>query len=185
MKFVHKCLLGLVLITLFATIPFSPGAGLAGEYQINDRGQTRAYLVALDELHVGGKRAPEKILPALNFENLRRQAETLSRALDKDVSLVLYSRGSVRGDFSRRLLTKEVLVHLEPGVDVQGVAKAVGAKLDRSFEFVPRHHLFAAADSAGALALAETLRGTRGVISAEPQLARLAQKKSLPNDPLF
>jgi len=185
MKFAPKFLPGLVLITFLAVGASIAGAAAARDYQINDRGQTRTFLVALDELHVAGKTAPEKILPALNFENLRGQAETLSRASGKEVRLVLYARGSVRNDFTRRLLTREVLVQLAPGVDAEAVAKAVGAKRSRSFEHIPRHHLFAASDSAGVLALAETLRRTPGVVSAEPQLARLAQKKSLPNDPLF
>src|SRR2546430_9940486 len=112
MKFPRKFLLGLVLITCSVATPPARAAGLVQEYQINDHGRTRAFVVAKDELHVAGKRSPERILPALSVENLRGQAETLSRAWDKEVKLVLYGRGSVRNDFTRRLLTREVLVRL-------------------------------------------------------------------------
>lgn len=45
--------------------------------------------------------------------------------------------------------------------------------------------IFEAAEADGAPALAERLRRLPGVIEAEPQLARLRQKKFLPNDPRF
>src|SRR5580765_3694620 len=108
MKFLRKFLPGLVLITTFITATSVRAAGLVAEYQINDHGQTRAFVVATNELHVMGKMQPERILPAFTVENLQGQAQTLSRALDKEVRLVLYGRGSVRTDFTRRLLTRDV-----------------------------------------------------------------------------
>src|SRR5205814_6121797 len=148
-------------------------------------GQSGLFIIATDELQITGKRDPEKILPAPNAEAVRAQAGTLARALGKEVRLVLYRQGSTRTEFSRRILTRDVLVQLESGVDARMLAEAGGAKLSRVFDALPGHYLFEASEAGGALLLAEVLQAKPGVISAEPQLARLAQKKSLPNDTLF
>src|SRR5580765_6009847 len=108
MKFLRQFLPGLVLITNFMAATSGQTAGLVAEYQINDHGQTRAFVVATNELYVMGKMRPERILPAFTVEDLQGQAQTLSRAWGKEVRLVLYGRGSVRTDFTRRLLTRDV-----------------------------------------------------------------------------
>ena len=49
---------------------------------------------------------------------LRQKATDLVRFNGGDVGIVLYEIGSQRTEATRRILTKQILVHLEPGVDM-------------------------------------------------------------------
>src|SRR5437016_10419829 len=162
MKSPGNFLLGL-LLTFILPIAEASAAGLRTQYQIKDHGQSGLFIVATDELQITGKRDPEKILPAANAEAVRAQAGVLARALGKEVRLVLYRQGSTRTEFSRRILTRDVLVQLEPGVDARTLAEASGAKLNRVFDALPGHYLFEASEAGGALLLAEALQAKPGV----------------------
>src|SRR2546423_7465340 len=102
MKSPHKLLLRLFLTTILLTLgPWVRGAALTQQHRLNDHGQERIFTIATDELQIVGKRYPEKILQAADAEAIRRHAEILSRAVGKEVRLVLYPQGSVRTEFSR------------------------------------------------------------------------------------
>src|SRR6266436_2547043 len=120
--------LALVLATAFAIYaPVIWAAGLGLQCDIGDHGQRRTLILATDELQVVGKRHSERIIPANDAQALRRQADALSRQLGKEVRLVLYAQGSARTDFTRRILTRDVLLHVEPGARPQALAQAYGA----------------------------------------------------------
>src|SRR5205823_7442809 len=91
----HKTLVALFLATtLLATMPLVHGALLTSQYSIHDHGQRRTFIIATNELQIAGKRQPERIAPLANPEAIRRQAQTLSRSLGKEVRLVLYPQAS-------------------------------------------------------------------------------------------
>jgi subtilisin-like proprotein convertase family protein len=160
-------------------------ASPAARYRINDHGQTRTFVLATNEVQVAGNRQPEAVTSAATAEAVRSHAEQLARARGREVQLVLYPEGRPRDEFSRRILTRNVLVKLERGVDAPALAKNSGATTALRLDYLPEHFLFAAPGAGGALELAESLRKMPGVRSAEPQLARRAQKKGWPNDPYF
>lgn len=158
-----------------------------GRHAIRDAGYVRAFDVARDELHVvttTGRREFRSIPPVATLDELRHRGRSL-RAAGEEADWVLYEAGARRNEFTRRVLTREVLVTLAPGADAQAIAKAAGAVSVRELAFAPGFFLFRAGEAGAALNLAEGLRRVPGVLTAEPQLARQQQKKLVPNDPLF
>lgn len=157
-------------------------------YRILDGGYVRSFEVARDELRVvtrSGRHEFRRIPATASVSELKHYAASLRRATGEEADLILYESGARRNEYTRRVLTREVLVTLEPGADAGAAAKAAGAVSVRELDFAPAFFLFAAAGTGGALDLADALRGAPGVLSAEPMLARQQQKKSVPNDTLF
>src|SRR5436190_1210186 len=171
-----------LLIAVCLLAAAAPAAPIKSEYRIHQPGLAVPFEIATDELQTRGQRQPEKVPPQADAEAVRQHADKISKDRGTETELVLYPKGAIRTEHNRRILTKDVLVHLEPGVDSRILATSVGARLTRDFDFLPDHFLFTISETGGALALAEVLQGKPGVISAEPQLAGLKTKKILPND---
>ncbi len=163
--------------------PSISAAEIKGHCQIRDHGQLREFDVATDEVQSRFQRSPQKISPLATAEAVRQHAKKLSVTSGEEMEMVLYEKGAPRTEFSRRLLTKEILVQLRPGVDAQNFAKKSGLRFQRRFE--GELVLLEATEAGGSLLAAEILRTQPEVISAEPQLAKQMQKKSLPNDAFF
>jgi subtilisin family serine protease len=144
--------------------------------------------VAKDEWHIttrGRKQSGQSFAALPSAEAVRQRAAALSQSTGDEVELVLYEAGAVHNELTRRILTKQVLVELQSGGDVAGLAAAVGAASQSKVADAPGYFIFVAADTGGALPLAEALRTKFGVVSAEPLLAKRQQKRLAPNDPLF
>jgi len=121
---------------------------------------------------------------------LRGQIVVAGRPFDRSLAesgikgeWVLYEKGAPQNDGTRRWLTKNVLVELQPGrtvADLQGMAGVVKTVA---------HGQLAVVEFAGnpdvALAGAVTLKKMAAVRSAEPMLARQLFRRFTPNDPLF
>lgn len=155
---------------------------------IEDGGFERQFVVALDELSVTepeGRRAPRTVTAVRSLADIRQRAVQLEGDTGQEVELVLYEAGRARNAYTRRTLTRQVLVRLAPGGDAQALAAAVGAAKPESFDYAPDLYLFSATGPGGALDLAERLRVQPGVEAANPMLARLRRKKWMPNDTLF
>lgn len=150
-----------------------------------DRVETREFVVAADELHLGAARRVARVSGQRDVESMPQHARAWSLLTGEDADLVLYPAQGPRNEWTRRLLTREVLARLEPGANALGIASAVGAHVGGAFAFVPDHFTFTVTEPGAALAVAEKLRGMRGVVSAEAQLARQAAKKLAPNDAFF
>jgi hypothetical protein len=89
-----------------------------------------------------------------------------------EAHLVLYEPGLPRNAATRRLLTREVGVVLEPGEDPQSLLTGISAGSVRSVPGVPGGYVVDASDPIGALNLADALRRRPGVRSAYPLLKR-------------
>ena len=177
---------------LFALVClFTAGAGGAaerlaeGQHRIADGGQVRVFNVALDEWLERGPAGGVRQFPALRSRaELSDAAAVRQTESGREVCLVLCEEGVPRGQFTRRFLTREVLVQLRPEADFPALATAQ-AVARRAVAGMPGWWLIEARGPDGALRLAEILRGELGVALAEPQLARFHEKKFLPNDPFF
>jgi subtilisin family serine protease len=78
------------------------------------------------------------------------------------------------------------LLRLAPGATVEKVLVGVpGVARWQSVDYLPGAVLVEATDPTGVLVLADSLRASSGVRSAETQLARQHQPKFLPNDTFF
>ncbi len=159
---------------------------------VNDRGQQRTFTIATDEIGIigkGGAGKVEAVAGAGSVATLRQlatQRATARAAAGEKIDLVVYEAGQPRTAANRRWLTRRVLARLAPGTDAAAVATAVGAAGYDSPSYAPGSVIFTAASGAGAaLDLASALRAQAGVLTAEPMLASLANKRFTPNDPLF
>jgi hypothetical protein len=99
--------------------------------------------------------------------------------------LVLYEQGVKKTEYTKRTVTRQILVELKPGTDPAALAKKYGTTLAGSPSYAPGFHILETSTAFDALTLAETLRNDPNVLSADPLLTRKMQKKSIPNDPLF
>lgn len=177
----------LVLCSLLVPVRETGAAELAATHLISESGRLIAFEVALDEVHVRS-RATLQTIPVVAFaqaDAVRMHAELLTQTTGNETELVLYEVGQARGVHSRRVLTKQVLVRLAPGMASGPLAAAAGAAVGAEIPYLPGHYLFTTAQTAGALNLAEWLRVQPGVMSANPQLARQMIKRFVPNDTLF
>jgi subtilisin family serine protease len=178
-----------VCLTLALADPDAIAANddLANTQLIRDGSAVVEFEIALDELHLLHRRAGEafvKIAPLASAEQLRQYANWLKAAKNEDAELALYERGQPRNEWSRRFLTRDVLVRLSSVADPHAIEARAGAAL-QAVSGLPSWFIAHSQDAAGALWLARTLRRERNVLSAEPQLARSHQKKLIPNDRFF
>ncbi len=180
----------LFVIILTVGIPFVTRAIplRENEYLISDRGQSRRFEVARDEVLVSTRarqRRIEKFAPLASAEAVRQYAADRQRATGEEYQLVLYETGRPRNEFTRRILTKRIHVQLAAGADPRALAASVGAVSRGETPYAPGHFIFETADLGDALTLAQILKTRPGVLVAEPLLARQAQKKFVPNDTYF
>lgn len=99
--------------------------------------------------------------------------------------LVLYEQGVKKTEYTKRTVTRQILVELKPGTDPAALAAKHGAVYVKSPSYAPGFHILETSTAFGALTLSETLRQDPAVLSADPLLERKMQKKSIPNDPQF
>jgi len=171
---------------------FSALTSEARPITIEDGGYTRSFEMALDEVYLPDRldRAPEDRVDRLPLPRTTGDAMRLyaaERAADEgqDVQLVLYESGVERNAYTRRILTREVLVTYRPGTDLDTIAATVVVGKPIRVAYAENHAIFRARTFDGALELAETLRAQSGVLSAEPVLAKLRKKRFTPDDDLF
>ncbi len=142
-------------------------------------GQTTVYEVAENELHNLTRDRSEIVAGGAP----RLQALAVGDADVRD--LVLYPKGGARTEWTRRVVTREVLVRLAPGTDPAVVARAVGAVAGPEISYAPRHYIFRVTQPGAALQVAAALATQPGVEHVEPVLKRMMAKRFVPNDPLF
>lgn len=163
------------------------GTAWANEVRwIDDGGYPRSFQVALDELSVAtaaGERETKTVAAAGTVAEIRRRAAELRQATGADAELVLYEVGAPRNPYTRRVLTKQVLVRAESGAELDAAAAGVSSPV--AVDYAPGYFLVETAETGGALDAADRLRSQPGVQSAEPLLARQQRKKWVPNDTLF
>lgn len=163
----------------------------APSFLINDGGMRRVFHLALDEISVNrnGKREPEKINAASVTDLLltvqaARERELTTQA-PGEIELVTYEQDAKRSIQTRRVITRQLLIQYEPGVEAKDVAADLGLTLDATPDYAPGMAILAADTSEAALDAMQRLRAHPQVSKADPLLARWRSKKSIPNDPLF
>ncbi len=163
-------------------------ASLESEYQINDRGMVRNFTLATDVVAVrtGGRRTL-KPTQTDDPDTLAREIRSTATSTGEteEIELILNPDKKKTGTYSSRFATNRILVAFTPDADVEQLLKQHRLELIKRPAHSPGHVICAAADSIDALQLMQTLRDTDGIISADVLLARQAEKKSAPNDPLY
>lgn len=168
------------LLCLGSLLVLVLGVAQAEEHTIRTgTGQTTVYEVAENELYNLTRDRAEIVASGAP----RLQAQAVGDADVRD--LVLYPKGGARTEWTRRVVTREVLVRLAPGTDAAVVARAVGAVAGPEISYAPRHYIFRVTQPGAALQAAAALATQPGVEHVEPVLKRKMAKRFVPNDPLF
>jgi subtilisin-like proprotein convertase family protein len=104
----------------------------------------------------------------------------------ESAGMALYETGRERKASSRRLVTSGVLVRLQNPAEAAAIAARSGARAWKPAAPLKDAVILSFDGNAGeALPAAEALRAMKGVLSADPILARQQTKRWTPNDPFF
>lgn len=169
---------------MIAGLWLNPQASTALDLQ--DGSSKRSFDWALDEIALSsGKsiREVRKVAPLADSTSLRSYLATQSNQGVLALPVV-YVQGGPRSEATRRVLSGQVAVKLEGGVDAAGIAARVGVSQFQAAS-VTGWYLFQSPDPVAAPNLAETLEGMNGVIQAYAVLARTVTPLMVPNDTLF
>lgn len=175
------------LTFVLATHLFLSGAQAQVRWNFHDAGQPREFELALDQVAVStptARRVISAAPSATSSAELKARVRSTAAATGEEIELVVYELVDGKRKGGPRIVTAEVLVEVEPGVDAKTILRNAGAtRADPAGAGLENHWIARAVDSAGALDLAAALRATPGVVSASPLLARQQQKRFFPNDP--
>lgn len=157
-------------------------------YVISDGGQSRTYVVALDEvlIHRKGKpQAVQSVAGVADAPGIEAAAANLANTTGGEVRLIVYPQGAARDAANVRVVDRSILARLIEDADPNVIAAQAGLEYRGSVIGMPDYHYFRASTSARALPAAEILRARADVIQADPLLASGHVAMHVPNDPLF
>jgi len=140
--------------------------------------------IALDEIAEGKSisNAKHKKIPRQKDpEELRKY---LKQNGDK-ANLVLYEVGKTRSKYTKRVVTRDVVIKLNKTIDPQTLAKGINARYIRELSYAPGHHHFRVKESADALLIESKLKNTPGVIDIAPQFGEYTEKFAVPDDTYY
>lgn len=158
-------------------------------FEIHDGGRKRGFELALDEVTeksaAKGEKGAKTSRKGKNLGEMRQIAREAEAASGGKVDIVLYEEGKPRDESTRRVLTRRVLLKVAAGFDAQAAAAAVGASKVEKPPYAPGHVLFTLPGAGDALTKLDALKALPGVLSADPQLARIQKRRLIPNDTYF
>ena len=143
--------------------------------------------LATDELLItAGDRSHkiERFAPTTRA-NLLNRAKTKRSLANTDASLVFYLKGKPRTEYTRRVLSRDVVLKINSAANPQQILKLTGATKIERLPFGKNLYHLQLSDSTAALNIIEILSGEKGIVSTLPQLGRLYSKKTIPNDLYF
>ncbi len=181
-------LLGLAALTPSHAAAAGTSNELRDTWILVSQAQSSQYEIATDQIYfrtADGSYELLKIASQVNAEAVRQYLTLLPAAAAGESGLVLYLQGVPRNEYTRRYLTREVLVSLDSSVDAVALAATMGVSALTPIAYAPGYFFARATQPTGALLLAETLRTQPGVLYAQAQMASQRQAHWVPDDPLF
>ena len=165
----------------------APGRVWSEPVSVDDGGQPRSFVLALDEVMVRGADGDDRLeaVSASSPDDLQAAIDAMSASTGETVVAVLYPQDVERNNYSRRLLSPLITVKLSDGADAAAIAAQVGAVDYEMPDYAPGFAVVRTSGGLDTFDTAEMLRGLNGVEFAEVQLASLPQKKAMPNDTLI
>jgi len=157
---------------------------LSAPITLKDGGIDQKFELATDQLYLRGEDGASRILPI----PVASTPEALASAIEKaraehgtEPELVLYPAGFPRHEYTRRIVTREVVVNAPTRVEADALAAAQGLEFQKAPVFAPNAFVYKAPTSAAALGM--LTRQEVASADATPLLASRSAKKSMPNDP--
>lgn len=156
----------------------SEAAELLPTYTIRSGPREQVFDVALDE---AGERLADGRVAIRGITRVSKPVRLGSRVP------VLYPRGAARTRYNRRLASTRVILRLGPGQGgtPERIAATMGWRYVGLHRGLPEFPMFETPTPADALSAPGRLGGDPAVLEVMPQLARLHQKRLIPNDALF
>ena len=155
---------------------------------IADAGMVRSFRLAMDELYVRdpetGKGKGVTVSPATGISGLLAQMEKVQAETGLVPELVMYEEGAERNEFTRRVVTRELMLESDSQATADQVAKSAGLVFRDAPAYAPGKFLYLAESSPEALA-AWTQLEEQKIVSSSLLLARQQAKRAMPNDSLI
>jgi len=133
-------LLGLVALTPPAAMAAGSTRGLRDVWTLVSQAQSGQYEIATDQIYfltADGRYQLQKIAAQPNAEAVRQYLASLSASAAGEPGLVLYLQGVPRNEYTRRYLTRDVLVRLVSSAEAAALAAAVGLPAPTPVAFAP------------------------------------------------
>lgn len=159
-----------------------------GDHLIENQGREIDYVVATDEVSIRQQGQAERVhkftTKAEDEDAAIARARAQGKAAGGSMDLVLYPKGHEGNADLRRIVRSRILVELREGADGQALAARFGLTT-KEVKGNSSLLILNTEDSAKALELLAQIRKDKAVASANPLLARQANKRATPTDPRF
>ena len=154
---------------------------------VADAGMVRNFRLAMDELYVRdpetGKGKGVTVASASDLAALMAQMEKVQSETGLVPELVMYEDGVERNEFTRRVVTRELMLESDSQATADQAAKLAGLVFRDAPAYAPGKFLYLAESSPEALA-AWTQLDEQKIVSSSLLLAKQQSKRAMPNDPL-
>ena len=151
-----------------------------------DAGMVRNFRLAMDELYVRdpetGKGKGVTVASASDLAGLMAQMEKVQSETGLVPELVMYEDGVERNEFTRRVVTRELMLESDSQATADQAAKSASLVFQDAPAYAPGKFLYLAESSPEALA-AWTQLEEQKIVSSSLLLARQQSKRAMPNDP--
>jgi len=155
---------------------------------IADAGMVRSFWLAMDELYVRdpatGKGKGITVSPATGISGLLAQMDKVQAETGLVPELVMYEEGAERNEFTRRVVTRELMLESDSQATADQAAMSAGLVFRDAPAYAPGKFLYLAESSPEALA-AWTQLMEQKIVSSSLLLARQQAKRAMPNDSLI
>ena len=158
---------------------------LSAPIALQDGGSERAFELATDQLYLRGSDGASRILAVQKANTPEEFVAAIEKARAEhgtEPEIVLYPVGAPRNEFSRRIVTREVVIKAPSKSDADHLAKAGELVFQKKLDFAPDTFVYKAATSLQALSF-QIDSESINLSSVSTQLAKQASTMSLPNDP--
>lgn len=156
---------------------------LSAPITLQDGGPKRPFELATDELYLRQADGDNRVVKVPKTDTPEAFAAAIQKARTEHGSepeLVLYPAGLPRNEYTRRIVTREVVVNAPTRAEADVLAAAQGLVFQKSPVFAPNSFVYEAPTSAKSLSVQADKTAS---IEATPLLASRSAKKSMPNDP--
>ncbi len=155
---------------------------------VADAGMVRNFRLAMDELYVRdpetGKGKGVAVASASDLAGLMAQMEKVQSETGLVPELVMYEEGVERTEFTRRVVTRELMLESDSQATADQAAKSAGLVFRDAPAYAPGKFLYLAESSPEALA-AWTQLDEQKIVSSSLLLAKQQSKRAMPNDSLI
>jgi subtilisin family serine protease len=148
-------------------------------------GAKQIFELATDELYLrlpDGSQSVVSIPKASSPEDFAAAIEKARAQHGTEPELVLYPAGLPRNEYTRRIVTRDVVINANSRTEADAMAESAGLVFKKSLQFAPNAFVFEALTSLAALNF-QIANNELNMAKVSTQLAKQAATMAMPNDP--